>query len=110
MKLKAKARNALPSKDFAGPKRSFPIPDKNHAKAALAEIGHAPASARPKIHAMAEAKLKGKVPRGEHHQANHREPRTHAEFHQLGNPVSGSAQGSSQDNANMQGAQGVATD
>ena len=28
---------------------------------------------------------KGTVPRGEHHASGHREPRTHAEFHQLGN-------------------------
>lgn len=34
-KLSSKQRNALPSKAFAGPQRSFPIPDKNHAKAAL---------------------------------------------------------------------------
>jgi hypothetical protein len=109
MKLKAKQRNALPAKDFAGPNRSFPIPDRNHARAALAEIGHAPPSARPRIHAMAEKKLKGIVPRGEHHQAHHRAPVNHKEFHRLGNDVSGSAQGSSQDNANMQGAQGIAT-
>ena len=86
MRLKAKARKALPSKDFAGPDRTFPVNDKNHAKAALALIGHAPASARPKIRARAEEKLHGgKVPRGEHHAAHHREPRTHHEFHQLGN-------------------------
>lgn len=29
---------------------------------------------------------KGGVPRGEHHQANHKAPTTHAEFHKLGNP------------------------
>ena len=56
-KLSAKARKALPSSTFAGPGRSFPIPDKNHAKAALALIGHAPASAQPKIRARAEAML-----------------------------------------------------
>lgn len=61
-RLTAGQRKALPSKDFAGPKRSFPIPDKAHAKAALGEIEHAPASAQPKIRAKAEAMLgpKGK--------------------------------------------------
>ena len=59
-KLTAKARKKLPASTFAGPNRSFPIPDKNHARAALAEINHAPASARPTIRRKAEAKLKGK--------------------------------------------------
>lgn len=56
-RLKAAQRRALPASDFAGPGRSFPIPDKNHAHAALGLIGHAPASARPKIRARAEAML-----------------------------------------------------
>lgn len=33
-KLSTKARKKLPAKDFAGPGRSFPIPDKAHAIAA----------------------------------------------------------------------------
>jgi hypothetical protein len=37
-KLTAKARRSLPKKDFAGPGRSFPIPDKSHARAALRDI------------------------------------------------------------------------
>lgn len=56
-RLTVAARRKLPSSTFAGPGRSFPIPDKNHAKAALALIGHAPASARPHIRAVAERKL-----------------------------------------------------
>jgi hypothetical protein len=56
-KLTAAARKKLSPKTFAGPGRSFPIPDKNHARAALSMIGHAPASARPKIHAAAERML-----------------------------------------------------
>jgi hypothetical protein len=60
-KLTAKARKALPAKDFAGPGRSFPIEDKGHARAALGRINNAPASARPKIRAKARAMLaKGK--------------------------------------------------
>jgi hypothetical protein len=35
-KLNAKKRNALPVKDFAGPDRSYPIPDESHARNALA--------------------------------------------------------------------------
>jgi len=56
-RLTSKERKALPSSDFAGPGRSFPIPDKNHARAALALIGHAPASARPHIRAEAHKML-----------------------------------------------------
>lgn len=59
-KLTAKARKKLPASDFAGPDRSFPIEDKNHARAALGRINNAPASARPKIRAKADAMLKGK--------------------------------------------------
>lgn len=58
-RLSAGARRALPAKTFAGPGRSFPIPDKNHARVALALIGHAPASAQPHIRARAEAMLHG---------------------------------------------------
>lgn len=56
-KLSAAARRKLPSSTFAGPGRSFPIPDKGHAKAALGLINKAPASARPRIRARAEAML-----------------------------------------------------
>lgn len=59
-RLTAAQRKKLPSSTFAGPDRSFPIPDKGHAKAALALIGNAPKSAQPKIRAAAKAKLKGK--------------------------------------------------
>jgi hypothetical protein len=63
-RLTAKARKHLSGSTFAGPDRSFPIPDKNHAKAALALIRHAPESARPKIRARAEAKLHSKAKGG----------------------------------------------
>lgn len=59
-KLNAAARRALPSSDFAGPGRSFPVEDKGHARAALGRINNAPPSARPKIRARAEAVLRGK--------------------------------------------------
>jgi hypothetical protein len=56
-RLTAEKRRGLRDSTFAGPNRSFPIPDKNHAKAALALIRHASPSARPKIRARAHAML-----------------------------------------------------
>ena len=56
-RLTAQARRGLRSSVFAGPNRSFPIPDAGHARAALALIRHAPASAQPKIRARANAML-----------------------------------------------------
>lgn len=41
--LNAKARNALPNSAFAGPGRSYPMPDKSHAangKARASEMYH----------------------------------------------------------------------
>lgn len=59
-KLTAEARRKLPSSTFAGPNRSFPIPDKNHAKAALGLLHNAPPAARAKIRAVAMAMLRSK--------------------------------------------------
>lgn len=56
-KLSSSERKDLPSSTFAGPGRSFPIPDKNHAKAALGLINNAPPGARAHIRAVAEAML-----------------------------------------------------
>jgi hypothetical protein len=56
-RLTAAQRKKLPDSAFAGPGRSFPVNDKNHARAALAEIRHAPASARPAIRAKANRVL-----------------------------------------------------
>jgi len=62
-KLTTKARKALPSKDFAGPGRSFPVNDKVHAEKALQLVGRSvnagntsPAQAAT-IRAKARAKL-----------------------------------------------------
>jgi hypothetical protein len=51
--LHAAQRNALPTSTFAGPDRSFPIPDANHARAALSMAHYAsnPAAIRAKVHA-----------------------------------------------------------
>jgi len=37
-KLTAAKRKALPTKDFAGPDRSYPVQDKSHARNALARV------------------------------------------------------------------------
>ena len=51
--LHAAQRNALPTSTFAGPDRSFPIPDPSHARAALSMAHYAsnPAAIRAKVHA-----------------------------------------------------------
>ena len=40
--LNAAARNALPASSFAGPNRTFPVNDMNHARAALSMAHYAP--------------------------------------------------------------------
>jgi hypothetical protein len=54
-KLTARSRNALPAKEFAGPGRSFPIPDASHARNALARVSNkspaVKAEVRAKVHA-----------------------------------------------------------
>ena len=45
-KLTAKTRNAIPTKDFAGPDRSYPIADKSHARNALARASGKPVAGR----------------------------------------------------------------
>ena len=40
-KLTSKQRSALPSSTIAGPHRSYPIPDRNHAKAAIVDASRA---------------------------------------------------------------------
>ncbi len=40
-RLSSMTRNSLPSSAFAGPNRSFPIPNKSHAVAAKAMVGRA---------------------------------------------------------------------
>jgi hypothetical protein len=41
MKLTKASRNAIPAGKFAGPNRTYPIPDKSHARAALSGASHA---------------------------------------------------------------------
>jgi hypothetical protein len=53
MKLPAAVRKNLPTSDFAGPDRSFPIEDENHGRAALsmAHFAPDPGAIRAKVHA-----------------------------------------------------------
>ncbi len=56
MKLTAAARKAIPTKNFAGPKRSYPINDASHARNALARVSQfgssgLKAKVRAKVHA-----------------------------------------------------------
>lgn len=59
-KLTAKKRNALPSSVFAGPERSYPIPDASHARNALARASqHAGPALKAKIRAKVHRKFPG---------------------------------------------------
>lgn len=56
-KLKAASRNKLPGKDFAGPDRSYPIEDKNHARNALARVSqHGSPAEKAEVRRKVEAK------------------------------------------------------
>jgi hypothetical protein len=58
-KLNAKARNALPAKDFAGPGRSFPIEDKSHARNALARVANKSPEEKAGVRSKVSAKFPG---------------------------------------------------
>lgn len=58
--LTTKRRNALPAKTFAGPDRSYPIPDASHARNALARASqHASPDLKAKIRAKVHKKFPG---------------------------------------------------
>lgn len=63
MKLSSESRDKLPSKDFAGKDRSYPIPDASHAANAKAratqavDAGRMSAAEKAKIDAKANKKL-----------------------------------------------------
>jgi hypothetical protein len=65
-KLTTKKRNKLPKSEFAGPDRSYPVPDKAHAKNAKARAtqmekkGKLSKSAKEKIDAKANEVLDAK--------------------------------------------------
>jgi hypothetical protein len=59
-KLTAKARRAIPSKDFAGPDRSYPLPDESHARNALARVSqHGGAALKARVRAAVRRKYPG---------------------------------------------------
>lgn len=65
-KLTSKRRNSLPSSEFAGPDRSYPVPDRSHAANAKARAvqqynaGHISKSVEEHIIGKANRVLKGK--------------------------------------------------
>lgn len=59
MKLTAKARKKIPSKEFAGPDRSYPIENASHARNALARVSQ---HGSPDLQAKVRAKVKKKYP------------------------------------------------
>lgn len=58
-KLTAKTRNALPTKDFSGPGRSYPIQDMSHARNALSRVSQFGTS---ELKARVRAKVMAKYP------------------------------------------------
>lgn len=58
-KLTTKRREGLPSWEFAGPSRSYPIPDKSHARNALSRVS---ANGTPSVKAEVRANVHAKYP------------------------------------------------
>lgn len=58
-KLSSGERNALPDSDFAGPGRSYPIEDENHARNALSRVSQ---HGTPAEKAMIRRKVHQKYP------------------------------------------------
>ncbi len=74
-RLDAAQRNALPAKDFALGKGRYPIPDKSHARNALARVSQfGSSSEKAKVRAAVHRKYPG-IGAPAHHVA-HRRPRT----------------------------------
>lgn len=59
MKLSSARRNALPAKDFAGPDRSYPVNDANHARNALARVANKSPALKARVRAKVHAKFPG---------------------------------------------------
>ena len=58
-KLTTAKRKAIPSKDFAGPDRSYPINDASHARNALARVSQ---HGTPALQSRVKAAVKRKYP------------------------------------------------
>ncbi len=68
-RLNKASRDALPTKDFAGPHRSFPVNDADHARAALMDMNMAKgltAAEKSEIRAQARKELKRNHPLPKH--------------------------------------------
>jgi hypothetical protein len=63
-KLTTKARKAIPTKNFAGPKRSYPIENASHARNALARVANKSPELKAKVRAKVHAKYPGMGHRG----------------------------------------------
>ncbi len=60
MKLTTAARKAIPTKNFAGPDRSYPIADASHARNALARVSqHGSPALKAKVRSKVHAKYPG---------------------------------------------------
>ena len=62
-KLTSKQRNALSSKDFAGPDRSFPINDRSHARNALSRVANKPPAVKAEVRGAVSRKYPGLINR-----------------------------------------------
>ena len=59
-KLTAAKRKAIPSKDFAGPGRSYPINDASHARNALARVSqHGTPALKSRVRSAVKRKYPG---------------------------------------------------
>lgn len=59
-RLKAAARKRLPTKDFAGPGRSYPIEDTSHARNALSRVSqYGDAELKARVRAAVHRKYPG---------------------------------------------------
>jgi hypothetical protein len=76
-RLTAAQRNALPASDFAGPNRTYPVPDAAHAAAAK---GRATQFASPSLKAKIDAKANEELAHHRHpgELAHHQPHRHHA--------------------------------
>jgi len=59
MKLTARARKAIPTKEFAGPDRSYPIENASHARNALARVANKSPALKAEVRAKVHAKYPG---------------------------------------------------
>lgn len=58
-KLNAKTRNAIPTKSFAGPDRSYPIEDASHARNALSRVSNKSPALKARVDAAVHRKYPG---------------------------------------------------